>query len=56
MRKLTHDAIRAALTFVLPHELPHLLKRFLDHLGRTRDKAQPKHIEKFLSEIRGAPG
>jgi hypothetical protein len=41
---------------VLPHELPHVLKRFLDHLDRTHDKARPKQIERFLEEIRGAPG
>ncbi len=52
VRKLVHDAMRAALTLVPLSELPHVLETFLDHLGPQ----DSEHIPAFMAKIRGAPG
>jgi len=38
--------------FLPLRELPHALEAFLRHLERSKDKAEPKQLEKFLGELR----
>ena len=52
VRKLVHDALRAALMFLSLRSLPDALEAFLRHLERSKDKAKPRQLEKFLDELR----
>jgi hypothetical protein len=56
VRKLAHEALRAALAFVQLPDLPGAIKLFLEHLGRTKDKTAPKQTEDFLAALRWAGG
>ena len=42
--------------FLPLRELPYALEAFLQHLERSKDKATPKQLEKFLDELRMESG
>jgi len=54
--QLVYEAIRAALCFVRLHEIPQILRGFMDHVRRANEKTRPKQIELFQSELRPGPG
>jgi hypothetical protein len=54
--QLVYEAIRAALGFVRLHEIPTILRAFLEHIGRANENTRPKQIELFQSELRPGPG
>jgi hypothetical protein len=56
VRELVRDALRAALLFLPLRELPHALEAFLVHLERSKDKAEPTQLAKFLGELRRDSG
>jgi hypothetical protein len=37
--------------FVPLREVPHAIDGFLRHLERSKDKTEPKQMEKFLNEL-----
>jgi hypothetical protein len=51
-----YEAIRAALTLVLLHEIPHALQPFLDHLDRANEKTRPRQLERFRDGLQPETG
>lgn len=56
VRVLLHAALCAALALVQLPDVPRTFDVFLEHLGRTRDRVEPKQTEVFQQSIRGSPG
>jgi hypothetical protein len=54
--QLIYEAIRAALAFAQLHEIPTILRAFVEHIGRANEKTRPKQIELFQNELRPDPG